>query len=100
MVKTHSPNGRFGRFSEWSPEPLAYSAHGVGVVMPCRVSISSPVYGTALHKPSGPRFAYICEDHTDGKVASEAITLLERHKDRPFFIAAGFYQPHCPYITP
>ena len=23
-----------------------------------------------------------------------------RHKDRPFFIAAGFYRPHCPYIAP
>jgi iduronate 2-sulfatase len=39
-------------------------------------------------------------DHTDGKVANEAIRLLELHKDEPFFIAAGFYKPHCPWVTP
>ena len=40
------------------------------------------------------------EDHTDGKVATETIRLLEAHKKEPFFIAAGFYKPHCPYIAP
>ena len=40
------------------------------------------------------------EQHTDGKVADRAIELLKNHKDKPFFIAAGFYKPHCPWITP
>jgi uncharacterized sulfatase len=40
------------------------------------------------------------EEHTDGKVAAEAIRLMEQHKGQPFFIGAGFYKPHCPWITP
>jgi uncharacterized sulfatase len=40
------------------------------------------------------------EEHTDGKVAAETIALLEKHRDRPFFIGAGFYRPHCPFIAP
>lgn len=40
------------------------------------------------------------EEHTDGMVATETIKLIEQNRNRPFFIAAGFYRPHCPYIAP
>lgn len=40
------------------------------------------------------------DEQTDGMVANEAIRLLKAHQDEPFFIAAGFYRPHCPYVAP
>jgi iduronate 2-sulfatase len=40
------------------------------------------------------------EDHTDGMVATEVVRLLEEQRDRPFFIGAGFYRPHTPYLAP
>ncbi len=40
------------------------------------------------------------EEHTDGMVASKAIEMINANKDKPFFIAAGFFNPHCPYVAP
>ncbi len=39
-------------------------------------------------------------EQTDGMVATDIIRLMEKHHDRPFFLAAGFYRPHCPYVAP
>ncbi len=39
-------------------------------------------------------------EHTDGMVASKIIELIKQKKDEPFFLAAGFFNPHCPYVAP
>ena len=43
-------------------------------------------------------------EQTDGLVALGAIALmtetLAADPDRPWFVAAGFFRPHCPYVAP
>ncbi len=42
-------------------------------------------------------------EHTDGLMADDAEWVLERcakRRDRPFFLALGFFRPHTPYVSP
>jgi len=63
------------------------------------------IFGTPERKGIGSSICYYAspepdEKHTDGIVATEIIKLMEQNKDKPFFLGAGFYRPHCPYISP
>jgi iduronate 2-sulfatase len=63
-------------------------------------SLTPGQFGATLSWYASPKSdAY----HTDGLLASDAEWVLERcaqQKDRPFFLAVGFFRPHTPYVAP
>lgn len=63
-------------------------------------SLVPNAFGGTLSWYASPR-----EDrlHTDGLMARDAEWVLERcarDRERPFFLAVGFFRPHTPYVAP
>ena len=63
-------------------------------------SLKPGEYGGTLSWFASPKSD---KEHTDGLMADDAEWVLERcakRKDRPFFLAVGFFRPHTPYVAP
>lgn len=62
--------------------------------------------GEEEEESGGPLpFAWKATDNSDaeepdGQIARRVVQLLEQHKERPFFIAAGFHKPHTAHVAP
>lgn len=38
--------------------------------------------------------------HSDGKTARKAVELINKHKDKRFWLGVGFVRPHVPFVAP
>jgi uncharacterized sulfatase len=56
-----------------------------------------PVLATAVAFHASPAAD---REHTDSLVADAVIEMMEKRRKEPWFLAAGFYRPHVPWIAP
>jgi arylsulfatase A-like enzyme len=50
--------------------------------------------------PTRPWKALVSGGTRDDRIEARAIELLERYRDRPFFLGVGFLKPHTPFVCP
>ncbi len=90
----------------WSaPEFLHYANHGDDAPMVKGELPPNLVTGVPGLRKYGQVPMTECRDvpdeaYYDGRVAAEAVRTLEEIKDRPFFLAVGFWKPHAPFNAP
>ncbi len=68
--------------------------------MPKITTLAPGQFGGTLSWYASPKSE---EHHTDALMAADATWVLERcakQKQRPFFLAVGFFRPHTPYVSP
>ncbi len=92
----------------WSaPEFLHYANHGDDAPELPNTGNSPAPKGapilTQLRYGAGPMCEALDvpdEAYYDGRVAAEAVRVLTEVKDKPFFLAVGFWKPHAPFRAP
>lgn len=88
----------------WSaPEFLHYANHGDD--KPQVSGELPPNLATACNWNYGNTSITECRDvpdeaYYDGRVAAEAVRVMAEVKDKPFFLAVGFWKPHAPFNAP
>ena len=63
------------------------------------------IFNAEPHRPVSAALSWLAaegtdEEQTDGMIATEAIRIMREHRSEPFFLAAGFFRPHTPYVAP
>jgi iduronate 2-sulfatase len=88
----------------WSADEfLHYENHGndkpqiSGELPP---NLATACTGRAYGSTSLTECRDVPEAYFDGRVAAEAVKVLGEIKDKPFFLAVGFWKPHAPFNAP
>lgn len=90
----------------WSaPEFLHYANHGDDGAVTAGTPPPNLVTGVEGLRRYGKVAMTECrevpdEAYYDGRVAAEAVRTIQELKDRPFFLAVGFWKPHAPFNAP
>lgn len=63
------------------------------------------IYNAEPHRKISAALSWLAADgtdaeQTDGMIARKAIAWMGEKRDEPFFIAAGFFRPHTPFVAP
>jgi iduronate 2-sulfatase len=93
-----------GDARSWSaPEFLHYATHGEDGPQVSGELPKNHASGGGRNYTSVPLTE--CRDvpdeaYYDGRVAAEAVRVLNEVKDKPFFLAVGFWKPHAPFNAP
>jgi len=90
----HDPASAQDSLSWSAPEILAVTKREGKYVLPANLSKKN-AKAAATEQADVPDDAYI-----DGQVANQAVEVLKKIKDKPFFLAVGFRRPHLPFSAP
>jgi uncharacterized sulfatase len=78
------------------------------VFNPCGIDKTAEEPKLTTYTPNRGTGSAICfyaspakdDEHTDGILANQVVRMMEERRKEPFFIGAGFYRPHVPWIAP
>ena len=85
-----------GDSRSWSaPEFLYFANHGND-----KPQIEGPLPKNQSGMAQCERYDVPDNAYFDGRVAAEAVRVMQEVKDKPFFLAVGFWKPHTPFNSP
>ncbi|MBG88657.1 MAG: iduronate sulfatase [Verrucomicrobiales bacterium] len=94
--KIYHNSEQLGDPASWSkPAKFHFGPHWADTVTANRVGAIKKGQVPAIESFDVPDEAY-----WDGRIARQAVSALGELKDKPFFLAVGFWRPHLPFVAP